>query len=163
VPDSIRPVFFHVETGPIVEPYLLIEEIEAGGRRRELGPFAVRDASLRESFEDFESRLLPGGEREIGGARLAASPASDSDAGRVRSGDRSADFAAATAPLAQGVKIAVPGAGRVRVPIAELLAVGLPPAALISGLRLTNLGRAVPFTVEVSGEGTPAAVVFQAD
>ena len=88
LPDSIRPILYHVETGPIVEPYLIIEEIEVGGRRRELGPFAVRNVSLREAVEDFEARLLRGGEREIGGARLAAPPASIPDKGRVRSGHR---------------------------------------------------------------------------
>ena len=46
VPDSLRPILYRVDTRPITQPYLMIEETELDGDRFMKGPFPVGDARL---------------------------------------------------------------------------------------------------------------------
>jgi hypothetical protein len=165
VPDSIRPILYRLETGPILEPYILIEEIEAGGRRRELGPFAAGDTALREAFEDIEARLRRDEAPAGGDVHPAVPPAGPALAARAARARTVANHPPTANPSSsRGVKIEVAGAGRVQVPVGELSAAGLPLAGTAPwNLRLTNLGKTVPFTVAESDDGTPAAILFEAE
>jgi hypothetical protein len=162
VPDSVRPILYRVETGPVVEPYLLIEEIEVGGRHRTMGPFDVGDGVLRRAYEAAASRVLSGDLREVRGARMSfpQRAATQATPGRVV-----ARALATPGRSAQGVKIEVVGPGRVVVPLSELVAAGVPPAWAASPqrLQLTNLGRPVPFAVVRAPQGQPQAIAFDAE
>ena len=162
VPVSVRPILYRVETGPVTEPYLLIEEIEVGGRHRTMGPFEVGDGVLRRAYEKAESRVLAGDLREVGGARLSfpSRAATQVTAGRAMARPKRTHGRAV-----QGVKIEVSGPGRVLVSLSELLEAGLPPewAAAPRRLRLTNLGRPVSFEVVPSPQGQPQAMAFYAE
>ena len=57
VPSSVLPILYRVDTAPITARYLIIEEIEVRGHRRQMGPFPVSDATLQKAFERVESRL----------------------------------------------------------------------------------------------------------
>ncbi len=162
VPDSVRPILYRVETGPVTEPYLLIEEIEVGGRHRTMGPFEVGDGVLRRAYEKVESRVLAGELREVRGARLSFPHRA---AAQAAAGRAVAQSAAKPGRATAGIKIEVYGPGRVVVPLDELLSAGL-PAELTSSfrrLRLTNLGRPVPFEVVRTGQGQPQAIAFDAE
>lgn len=142
--SRVGPALYRVETRPVTAPYVSISEVDGRGRRRLLGPFAVDDARLREAFEAVERMLdaagaprLPRGERAArDGARAAAQ------------GPRRGPPAAPRHGSGSALKILVQGAGEVRVPERELAAWGLPPGLAERRLRLSNLGRDVPFRVE---------------
>ena len=162
VPDSVRPILYRVETGPVAEPYLLIEEIEVGGRHRTMGPFDVGDGVLRRAYEAAASRVLSGDLREVRGARMSFPHRA---AIQLAPGRVVARAVATRGRSAQGVKIEVVGPGRVVVPLSELVAAGVPPAWAASPqrLQLTNLGRPVTFAVVRAPQGPPQAIAFDAE
>ena len=162
VPDSVRPILYRVETGPVVEPYLLIEEIEVGGRHRTMGPFDVGDGVLRRAYEAVASRVLSGDLREVRGARMSFPHRAATQLALARVVARAV---ATPGRSAQGVKIEVVGPGRVVVPLSELVAAGVPPAWAASPqrLQLTNLGHPVPFAMVRAPQGQPQAIAFDAE
>jgi hypothetical protein len=141
MPDSLAPIFYRVETGPISARFLMIEEIERHGRRRLSGPFSVTDTALREAYDLVEARVEAAGRpmRERLGARFAGARE------RVRTprppgvryrlpADRRGNVS--------GVKVEVQARGIVTVPLAELAAQGL-SVAEPRRLRVWNAGRSV--------------------
>lgn len=161
VRTSMTPVLYRAETGPVTAAYLYIEEIDGKGRRHLMGPFAADDPRLRARFDRLEARLerLPALEAR-GGARLLHATR------QAVWGDPAPAAPPAVRPgtTATGVKIETRHAGRVQVPLADLVAQGL-PAALAEvphWLRLSSLGQRVPFQVLYAGP-TPTAIEFQAE
>jgi hypothetical protein len=55
--DSVVPILYRVETGPVSRRYVVFEEIETSGKRRMMGPFAVADESLARAFERTSRRF----------------------------------------------------------------------------------------------------------
>jgi hypothetical protein len=167
VPDSQTPTLYHVPTRPFSEPYLLIEEIDAAGRRRMLGPFGVGDARLADALGRLQALMAEAGSVDDGstsrlgagaGARWAAAAA----AARGSLPARAARLAAKAAPAALGARIEVMAPGLVQLPLAELAPLGLPSGFDARRLRLTNLGVPVDFTVIPDGSGAPLAIEFLA-
>ena len=157
---SFTPILYAVQTGPITEPYLYIEEIDRSGRRTLMGPFDIADERLRNRLERVEARLMAAGAAHLRNTlHLPPSQQGRWSAAASPAPHRSARRAAPT----KAARIEVSRPGLVRVPIGELAAVGLSPrlAAAPGGLRLTNLGREIPFTL-LTGPAGPAAIEFQA-
>jgi hypothetical protein len=119
VPSSVSPIFYRVDTAPIGTPYILIEELETNGERRELGPYEVGDEGLAEAFARLEERLadfevqatdharVPGARRAH--ARIAATPVSRS-----------------RRPGEWAVRVEVSSPGVVELRVADLVAFGMP-------------------------------------
>jgi hypothetical protein len=160
VPDSLLPIVYRARTRPITTPYIVIEEIERGGRRNTLGPFAVGDAHLARLFERVESRVEQAGAMSLSGrGESRVVPPREQRRLRAGEGTRGRRPATATRALGHGVRIDLGEAGRVRVPFADLRANGL-PSVPIGSLRLSHQGRPVPFQVERNAEGR--TLVFEA-
>jgi hypothetical protein len=162
--DSSTPSLYRADVGGPLPRFLWIEEVETSGRSRFLGPYDREDETLERAFEDLRGRVLRAGERSEEARRERASGmmGGRSPAGRSpRSG--------ATRPLPtlrngaptlglRALRIEVDRAGTVRLPLADLQGHGMPAGALgARTLRLSRLGRTVPFSVEAE------ALVFQAE
>jgi hypothetical protein len=145
--DSSRPLLYRASTAPIGTRYIVIEEVERGGRRHRLGPFLVGDPKLEAAYAHIAQRLLQAGEQARavaeGGHRRAARRLRQASAGGT------------------GVQIEVGEPGRVRVAWADLSANGLPAGVPTSRLRLFNQGTSLPFDVLTSG-GVPSELQFDA-
>ena len=152
--DSLAPLVYRVATAPIRSSHILVEEIDARGRRHLMGPFAVSDARLRAAFERVEARL----ERGAGtpGPRRRQAYRSEPKRRAARAPSLSG------ARPGQGVKIEVLGPGRVEVPFADLGAAGMPTRVSLRRLRVTSQGRDVPFQVIETAAG-PEAIAFDAE
>jgi hypothetical protein len=142
-PDTSRPTLYRVETGPLRADVVEIEEIEVGGRHRVMGPFAVSDAGLRESLEEIEVRHADEEVLQTDGARMLTGRRDPALRRAARRPERRPAWGA------PGVKVEVSHAGVVTVPLAQLAAQGLPTEP--ERLRVTNLGRPVPFRVVDGG------------
>lgn len=143
VADSLMPILYRARTEPLTQPFLLIEEIETSGNRLVKGPFRIDDQNLRREFERIERRLDRQGVAQ-GDARQARPLAKKKgDAAKLQR------LHARRSRSPEGVRIEVADAGVVTIPMADLAAAGLPGGADSGGLRLTNLGRAIPFDVVV--------------
>jgi hypothetical protein len=159
VPDSLLPILYRARTRPITTAYVVIEEIEHGGRRNALGPFAVGDAHLARLFERVEARLEQAGASSLAARAEARLVAPREQARLVAGGPRLRRQAMPPRRLGQGIRIDVGETGRVKVPFADLRANGLPVLA-VSKLHLTHQGEPVPFTVEDDAAGR--SLVFEA-
>ncbi len=161
-PDSSAPLVYRLATSVAAPERLWIEELETGGGRRLLGPYASDDARLREAFDDVERRLEHGADEGTGAARAFARRRLRETPRALPSATRAQQAAPALGRAraeAGALKIEVREAGLVSVPLSDLIAAGL-PAPLSSqpgALRLHNLGRPVPFTL------TSDALSFAAD
>lgn len=157
--DSLVPIAYRVETGPITRRFLVFEEIEAGGKRRLMGPFVVGDAELARAFDRTSRRLARAGVRE--GAVRTLSTRWMGHLSRVdgqrRSTRRRIPPFRPPAATQDGVKIEIGAAGLVEVPLSLLREHGLVPSGR---LRVWNLGEAVPAAVRAGQDGSPA-LVFQ--
>ena len=74
---AVGPQAYRVETRPLEKPFVVVEEIEASGHRRRLGPFAAFDPVLEAGFvaaEESVSRqdLAQGARRDMALAALSA-------------------------------------------------------------------------------------------
>ena len=162
VPSSGTPILYRAETSPITAPYLVIEEIEVNGTRRALGPFPVGDERLRLGFERVEKWDAESEGSSRRGARLLSSRR------RVHqpraNGDRERALAASRRGGDDALKLQVGAAGPVRVRLADLVSAGLPAAFANRPdiLRVTNLGRAVPFRASIDSTGA-RAIEFTAE
>lgn len=142
VADSMLPILYRVQTAPLTDPLLLIEEIETGGRHLVKGPFSIGDRRLRAEFERIERRL----DRQSvsrGESRQARPVA------RKKGSKKAGAPHARKSGSPEGVRIEVAGAGVVSVSMADLAAAGLPGGDSIKRLSLTNLGQPVGFDVVV--------------
>jgi hypothetical protein len=159
VPNSVLPLLYRARTLPVTTRYVLIEEIELGGQRNLMGPFAVGDARLRTVLERVERRLADGG---LGGnAHEQSRQRGERHRARVRGGRWGRGSSRAS--FSEGVKIEVEEAGRVRVSWDDLQAQGLPAHVRRDHLELAAQGVSVPFTVEAGADGRPEALVFEAE
>jgi len=155
LPTSLTPILYRAETRPITTRYLVIEEIEVGGHSRPMGPFPISDEGLLKAFERVEARIRTEHVHERDGAQILT--------GRNHLPQRRPVLNEPPRGFSDnGVKIEVSAAGPVRVPLADLVAQGMPPRFVETPekLHLTNLGRPVKF--QVSNEGG-RALVFQAE
>jgi hypothetical protein len=162
VRDSVTPLLYRVETRPIEQPFVMLEEIDVRGLRRLMGPFAVGDARLERSLALIEAHLDRADAREIarglrGGTgqaqgRVARSLTRSPAPGPTRrsTGPRRRPGPAAAARL-HGVKVRVSEAGLVTVPAAELRAAGAPRD--LSRVQVTEQGQPVPFRVGRDARG----------
>ena len=165
MPDSMMPIFYRVETAPFDFPFLVIEEIERGGHRRLLGPFPVFDAPLREEYERRESLLPESDVREVGPARIALGRKPSAGSRRdVRQAAVAAQASSRAAQTWMAVKIEMGRAGIARVLVSDLVPWGFPGGPIDPRVvRLTNLGRPVPYKVESGPSGDPVALTFTAE
>lgn len=149
VPDAIGPSLYRAHTDPISAPYLMIEEIEATGRRRFLGPFAVGDQRMQDGLTRAEGQPAaagassPASRGRAEGPRLSAVP----DIGPVRTG-------------ASFVKVEVAEPGPVRVSLADLRAMGLSARVPARHLHVTSQGGVVPFEIVAGDKGEAEAITF---
>lgn len=160
VPDSLMPIVYRARTRPITTAYVVIEEIERGGRRNALGPFPVGDAHLAQLFQRVEARLEQAGAASIAGrdeSRLV--PVREQHRLRVSERARARPQTPPRGRLGHGVRIDVGETGRVRVPFADLQANGLPHVPQ-ERLQLSHQGSPVPFQIERDEAGR--TLVFEA-
>jgi len=163
MPNSNRPLVYDVATAPITQPYVVIEEIEVGGKRRPMGPFEVGDATLARALEQIERELdeagrprgkvrgwTPREERRLARVEKERKQARREDVRRARHRPRRAH---------EGVAIEVGGDGIVEIPLAELEANGLPADA--GRIRVFSQGERVPAGFGVNAAGA-TTLVFQA-
>jgi hypothetical protein len=155
---SLTPVIYRVATAPITQPWLFVEEIDGRGRRHVMGPFAVDDARLAGEVARAETRLDAAGagerhhQRRLGRGGVAALART-----------RLAEEPPSPRERGQGaVKIEVARAGRVEVPWADLVQLGLPPAVRPALLRLYSGGARVDFQLMTDGAGTRTGITFAA-
>ena len=166
-PDSQLPILYSARTAPITAAYVVIEELERGGGRRLMGPFAVGDARQEALVERIERRL----------ARAGAEAAFVSSAARARVvplAPREAATRSRALPLRPrtveprrpidpaSVKIETAGEGVATVTRASLEAAGLPVGPRLANCRLTRRGLPVPFEVRDEG-GVAEALAFRAE
>ena len=160
VPDSLRPILYRVDTRPVTQPYVMIEETELDGDRFMKGPFPVGDARLAQALKQIETRLdgmgvapgpvrlmrlsAPGGRLARTSATLPA-PRSRSDRAKGRTPESPAGV-----PQSPALKIEVAQAGLVMVSQQELAAAGL-ALANDSRLALWTQNREVPYWLAPDG------------
>ena len=165
VRDSVTPLLYRVETAPITQPFVMIEEADVRGLRRLMGPFAVEDARLRAHLERIEAHLDRADAREVteglrGGtgraqARVARSLSrSPGSTTTRRSPGPHRRPGPAPSVRARGVKVRVSEPGLISVPADELRSYGAPRD--ISAVQLSVQGRAVPFRVGRDSKGGEA-------
>jgi uncharacterized repeat protein (TIGR01451 family) len=158
--DSLVPIAYRVETGPISRRYLVFEELEVGGKRRMMGPFAVGDAGLARAYERTARRLeragVPAGSvRTLSNRWMGHLMRADND--KRRGGRRVAPVRPRPRPASEGVKVEIGAAGPVEVPLSALREQGLVPSGR---LQVWNQGQHVPASVRTGQDGAPA-LVFQ--
>ena len=156
VPNSGTPILYRAETSPITASFLVIEETEVNGQKRMIGPFRVGDEVLRLGYERVERWSA----EHVGVDRRGAHQVSLRRGAHVRDADdeRRDDRRRRLRRLRraeEGLKLETSAAGPVRAALSELVAAGLPAAyaARPETLRLTNLGRPVPFRVAMDLTG----------
>jgi hypothetical protein len=159
---TLEPVVYRVPTQPITAPYLLIEEVDARGVHRMMGPFPVSDVHLAEEFQNTEVRMAENAAMKAAARR--STKRGGLDGKPSTNGATLSSTATTSGAVPMAVKIEVSSAGTVRVPIADLVCQGM-PATLETHpdrLRLTSLGLAVPFSI-VAGSGNAGVLQFSAD
>jgi hypothetical protein len=145
VPDSLGPLTYRAQTGPVSAPYVLVEEIETTGRTRLMGPIRVGDTRLRAGFER-------GAASEQAHLAARSQPRTD--------GSRAAGPSPRLRTASVGVKVEVDAPGRVTIPLSELRAAGLPARLRPASLKVTNEGSAVAVDFVTSGAGQVEAIAF---
>ncbi len=156
--DSSLPTLYRVDTAPITQPYVIIEEIERDGDRISMGPFQVGDETLADAFARFEALFdrvgVPDGSvrsLRVGHLRLARSQRRSGRSLAARKQHRPS----ASHGSFEGAKVLVDTAGVVDVPLVDLAAVGL-DTSNPSKLKVTSQGRAVPFSQVRDGVRGPS-------
>ncbi len=150
-PDTNGPVTYHAPVDASGARRVWIEEVETRGRSRLIGPFAPGEERHARGLERVEERDFA---RELRrGARTGRGLHRPDRPRREREPTR---FARAGSP---GAKVEVAGTGRVRVPLADLFAQGLPASLLRhpGALRVSHLGR------PVASEVRQGALIFHAE
>lgn len=169
-PDSLLPIIYRVQTGPVNGPYLLIEETETTGNVLVYGPYSIVNTRLRRGLERVEAQMdrfgVPAGSVRVSRRSLDRVPgAPDRNlAARRRFAIEQMDATLLGAPASapRGLLIEVVGDGEVAVPIHLLQQKGFPsPPPAAASLRLSRAGVAVPLNVRTV-EGT-LSLVFRAE
>lgn len=142
--SRVGPVIYRGTILPVEAPFVLIEEMECGGATHWLGPFPVGNPTLEDQLNRLAQRQLE--RAKVGPADQTPTAVPIAAAGPVRA-----------------LKLEVPGAGTVRVPLADLVAAGMPAsyASQPGKLKLTRQGRPVTFRV-VRGAGGALCLEFTA-
>ena len=140
LPNSFGPTKYSVGASTGGSSAVFIEEVEVNGRSRMIGPFAVGDARAEATLSRFEDREARRGELRVAAKSRREQPRPTPPASLKSAG---------------AFKVLVSEAGVVRIPFAEAQSFGL-PSLTTTGLRLTNYGTVVPFSV------TGGALVFNA-
>ena len=158
-PSALGPVLYRADAA-LSLPYLMIEELDARGRRHVMGPVAAGDARLRAAFERIEARLERAGSVEppTGRGRVAARQHSFDERGARRALRRRG---LQLGGPSGAVAVEVHEAGPVRVPLRELAAladVGAPRR-----LRVSHLGEVVPHRLEPAPDGDGLVLAFDAE
>lgn len=162
-PDSQTPILYSVRTAPVTARYLLIEELERGGRRNRLGPFPVGDPRLERLLERVKRRLERTGAQDTAlSARIRVRGVRHGRALERRDLEPYRRFERRPALVPKSLKIETAGAGTATLRRAELLGLGLPPDQPLARCRLTNAGREVAFRVRDRGR-PEEAIVFSAE
>ena len=154
--DSVVPILYRVETGPVSRRYIVFEEVETTGKRRMMGPFEAVDASLARAFERtarrFDRAGVPGGAiRTLSTRWMGHLMRQDSE--KRRGGRRPQP--SRPRPDVSGVKIEIAQAGPVEVSLQALRENGLVPAGRF---QVWNQGMPVPASVRPGEDGAPALV-----
>ncbi len=154
--DSVVPILYRVETGPVSRRYIVFEEVETSGKRRMMGPFEAADASLARAFERtarrFDRAGVPGGAiRTLSTRWMGHLMRQDSE--KRRGGRRPQP--SRPRPDVSGVKIEIAQAGPVEVSLQALRENGLVPAGRF---QVWNQGMPVPASVRPGEDGAPALV-----
>ncbi len=164
VRDSVTPLLYRVETLPVTQPFVMIEETDVRGLRRLMGPFGVEDLRLQARLDRLERRLdrAQAGDPARGvraatgraAARFARDVTHDSrTAVRGRSNVRRGRPAQVGNERPRGVKVRVHGRGLAQIPLSSLQEYGAPRKTSL--LRLSRQGQVVPFRL-VRGTDGPA-------
>jgi len=156
-PSSFGPAVYRADVA-LGQPYLVIEELDARGRRHVMGPVAGSDARLRKAFDRIEAALERSGSVEppSGRARVRARWSRFAEASERRGPRR---LAAVRGPAAGAVAVELRDAGTVRIPVSELVASGLLGSA--RKLQVSHGGSAVPHSLERDPQGG-LELVFEA-
>ena len=143
-PSSFGPAVYRADVA-LGQPYLVIEELDARGRRHVMGPVAATDARLRKAFDRIEAALEQSGSvaPPSGRARVRARWARFGEASERRGPRR---LAALRGPAAGAVAVEVGDAGSVRIPVSDLVASGF--AGSTRKLQVSQRGSAVPHSLE---------------
>jgi uncharacterized repeat protein (TIGR01451 family) len=166
-PDSQLPILYSARTAPVTAPYVVIEEIERGGGRRLMGPFAVGDARQQALLARIERRLARAGAEAAfvsSAARARVVPVAAREAATRSTAvvERPPSIERGERPVGASVKIETLGEGVATVTRQSLEAAGLPVAVRLAGCRLTRQG--LPARFEVRDEGGAAeALAFRAE
>jgi hypothetical protein len=156
-PSSFGPAVYRADVA-LGQPYLVIEELDAQGRRHVMGPVAATDARLRKAFNRIEAALERAGSVEppSGRARVRARWTRFAEASERRGPRR---LAALRAAASGAVAVEVGDAGTVRIPVSELAASGF--AGPARKLQVSHGGSAVPHSLERDPQGG-LELVFEA-
>ena len=148
-PSSFGPAVYRADVA-LGQPYLVIEELDARGRRHVMGPVAATDARLRAAFDRIEAALERSGSVEppSGRARVRARWARFAEASERRGPRR---LAALRGAAAGAVAVEVGDAGTVRIPVSELVASGF--AGPARKLQVSHGGSAVAHSLERDPNG----------
>ncbi len=171
-PNSAAPILYTAGVTPFTQAFVVIEEEELGGRTRALGPFAVGDPVNADTLARVRQRLTRAGARTVALEGGEASLLPSHDSGRLARLSQTAsrretlrvqhrERRARRGFAIEGLSLRVDAAGEVSVSLADLRSEGLPAQVRTRDLLLTNLGRAVPFTVRNPG-AADEALVFEA-
>ena len=158
--DSLTPIAYRAETGPVTRRYLVFEELEVGGKRRLMGPFEVGDRGLERAFDRTSRRLeragVPAGAvRTLSNRWMGHLMRADGE--RRRAGRRVGPVRPRPRPASTGVRVEIASAGLVEVPLQALREQGLLPSGR---LHVWNQGESIPASVRIGQDGAPA-LVFQ--
>ena len=162
--DSVTPLLYRIETLPVTQPFVLVQETDVRGLSRLMGPFGVGDRRLEAQLERIEAHLESAGAGEPArglrlatgeaAARLARSLAPPRRVAAPRSLVPRRDRGPAARTRAHGVKVRVSAPGTVEVPLAALGPHGAPRNPSL--LRVTAQGKPVRFRIGRDGQGRRA-------
>ncbi|MEO8359669.1 MAG: C25 family cysteine peptidase [Vicinamibacteria bacterium] len=150
-PDSLLPILYRVETGPVKGPYLLIEETETNGNTLTYGPYSIVNTRLLRGLERVETQMnkfaVPSGRVRVSRQSLDRIP------GAAVRRIRNRTILGAPASATGSLLLEVTGDGALSIPVSVLQTSGFPnPAPPAVRTTLTRNGVSVPFSIgNVSG------------
>ena len=156
-PDSMTPIPYRLETGPIHERYVVIEETETSGAIRTLGPFLVGDTRLERAMTRALQRVGPSGQVRKRGLEDARVRGRSEAPPRVKATRRHALRRTTPGLRREAVKVFSQGSGELAVSLNRLVDAGLSLAeSLRSGSR-TRGGRCLTGTGPVPRDARSAS------
>ena len=163
-PDSLLPILYRIETGPVSGPYVLIEEIETTGNTLIYGPYSMENSRLRRGLERVESQMDSFGVAK-GAVRVSRQSLGTAGSRRVARDQRLESiplvtFAASAASAPSALLLETTGSGELSIPLSTLQAAGLPVTSP-SALKLRRGGVRIPFALRPSA--SPTSLDFNAE